>query len=251
MAKKKRTSKKRRQQKRPSRPVLKVGDAVRIKNGVMDPDYEEQCIGGWTGTITDIDMDSDPPLALITWDKKTLTELIGMEVLARASRQGLDANVIWLELTEVERVDLAQSTQPPQPAKLGAQLREGHGEPITEVDEADMRIARLFGLPEDEEPPEVTEETLEVYYEHLRTRLRFPFDGEYTRETGPLQDTSYAITVTGLADVEDGDEFYGLLCEGRQGRRRVVVPLAEIDVDSDTPNFQLIDDYRVWFWNNR
>jgi hypothetical protein len=45
-----------------------------------------QCLGGWTGTITDIDMDSDPPLALIAWDKKTLTELIGVEVLARASR---------------------------------------------------------------------------------------------------------------------------------------------------------------------
>jgi hypothetical protein len=251
MVKKKRTSKKRQQQKRPARPLLKVGDAVRVKDGVMDPDYEEQCLGGWTGTIMDIDRDSDPPLVLIAWDKKTLTELIGVEVLARASQQNLDAKVIWLALTEVERADLAQSTQLPQPAKLGAQLRAGHGEPATEVDEADRRIARLFGLAEDEEPPEVTEETLEVYYEHLRTCLRFPFDGEYTRETGPLQDTAYAITVTGLADVEDGDAFYGLLCEGRQGRRHVVVPLAEVDVDSDTLNFQLIDDYQTWFWNNR
>lgn len=208
----------------------------------MDPDYEDQCIGGWSGTISEIDRNSDPPMILIAWDHKTLTELIGEEVLARADRLGLDGEFMWLEFSDIERADQAQGTQPPQPAKLGARLREGHGEPLSEDE---VRVARIFGLPEDEELPEVTEETLEVYHQYLSSRLRFPFDGEYTRETGPLEDTSYDIRVTGLVDEEDCEEFYGLLCEGREGRRRVVVPLAEIDVDSGTSNFQLIDDYQT------
>jgi hypothetical protein len=250
--KKRRTAKKQQQRKKLARPVLKVDDAVRVKDGVMDPDYEEQCIGGWTGTITDIDRSTSPPLVLITWDEKTLTELIGAEVLARADRHGLRGDCMWLDLTDIERLELAQGTQPPQPARLDTRLHEGHGEPVAE---ADLRIAQIFGLSESEELPDVTEATLESYHQYLCTHLRFPFEGEYSRETGPLQDTSYVMKVTGLADMEDCDEFYGLLCEGRQegrqSRRRVVVPLAEIEVGSEDSNFQLIDDYRGWFWNYR
>lgn len=246
--KKRRTAKKQQQRKRLAHPVLKVDDAVRVKDGIMDPDYEEQCIGGWTGAISDIDRSTNPPLVLITWDEKTLTELIGAEVLARADRHGLRGDCMWLGLTDIERLDLVQSTQPPQPARLDARLHEGQGEPVEEVD---LRIAQIFGLSESEELPDVTEAALESYHQYLCTHLRFPFDGEYTRETGPLQDTSYLINVTGLVDMEDCDEFYGLLCEGRQSRRRVVVPLAEIEVGSEDSNFQLIDDYRGWFWNYR
>lgn len=246
----KKKQKKRKKAAKPSRPrlLLAVGDRVRVKDEVMDPDYEDLCIGGWTGKIVEIDKKSDPSLVEIEWDEKTLTELIGEEFLEKADRHGLDGARIRLGLTDVERIDLATSTRPPKPADPSAKLVEGHGVPLGEDDK---RVARIFGLPEQDGPPDVTDDTLEIYYKYLKEHLRLPFEGEYSVETGFMQDTYYQIKVTGLADFEDCDEDYGLLCEGREGRRRVVVPLAEIEVDDDDPNYQLIDDYQYWFWNFR
>jgi hypothetical protein len=38
---------------KPARSPLNIGERVRVKDGVLDPDYEGQSIGGWTGTIID------------------------------------------------------------------------------------------------------------------------------------------------------------------------------------------------------
>jgi len=121
--------------------------------------------------------------------------------------------------------------------------------------EEDLRVREIVGWDDEENDlPDVSEETLELYYDYLREHLTFPFEGGYSRETGPLEFTDYDLRVTGLLDLDEHDdlEFYGLMCEGRQGRRHVVVPLAEVEVeDEDGPNAQLVSDYRYWFWNYR
>ena len=221
---------------------------MRVKDGVVDPDYAGQRVGGWTGTIIDMDESSDPPLVLLAWDASTLTELMGSQALERAEREGLQGECMWLHRTEVERLDPAKGTQPPPLVNRALKPRERYNVPLTDKE---IRVARLFGLPESAGPPAVTYEALELYHEYLCAHVRFPFYGEYSRETGPLQQTSDYIKVIGLADEDDCDEFYGLLCEARQGRRHVVVPLAEVEVESENPNHQLIEDYRVWFWNYR
>lgn len=119
-------------------------------------------------------------------------------------------------------------------------------------EEQEARVQQIFGLAEDEELPDVDLETLEVYYHHLKRHLSFPFAATYTEGVGPLKDETYSITVTGLEDFEMIDEFYGLVCEGREGRRKIVVPLAIVEVtDEQSKNYQLVDDYCFWFWNYR
>jgi len=251
MAKKKRKREmptKPQQPKKLARSPLDVGDRVRVKDGVVDPDDENQRIGGWTGTIIDIDESSDPVLILLEWDASTLTELMGKQALERAEREGLQGERMWLHLTEVERLDPTKATEPPQPVNRALKPRGRYDVPMTDEE---IRVTHLFGLPESAGPPAVTYEALEVYHDYLCAHVRFPFYGEYSRETAPLRNTSDYLKVTGLADVDDWDAFYGLLCEARQGRRHIVVPLAEVEVDSQDPNHQLIEDYRVWFWNYR
>jgi hypothetical protein len=221
---------------------------VRVKDGVLDPDYEGQSIGGWTGTIIDIDDSSDPSLILLEWEARTLTELIGKKALERAEREGLQGDGMWLYLTDVEQLDPTQGTEPPQPMNRAPKPKKRHDVPLTAEE---IRVTRLFGLPASAGPPAVDDATLEVYHDYLCAHMRFPFMGEYSRETAPLHQVSEYIKVTGLEDVDDCDEFYGILCKGRRGRRHVVVPLAEVEVDTDDPNRQLIDDYQVWFWNYR
>jgi len=61
------------------------------------------------------------------------------------------------------------------------------------------------------------------------------------------------INVTGLSKLEEcpDPEFYGLFCKGKQGRRKIETPLAEVRVKQKGKNKQLIDDYNMWFWNFR
>lgn len=94
---------------------------------------------------------------------------------------------------------------------------------------------------------------MEVYHHYLSKNLSFPFDAEYSRETGHLEDTYYDIKVTGILDIDECPvlEFYGLFCKGKRGRRKIEIPLAEVEVKQKGRNKQLIEDYRMWFWNYR
>ena len=76
-----------------------------------------------------------------------------------------------------------------------------------------------------------------------------PFEAWCSEETGPLEETYYDIRVTDLLEPDECPEleFYGLFCEGKQGRRKVEIPLAEIEVKQESKNKQLIEDYHMWF----
>ena len=117
----------------------------------------------------------------------------------------------------------------------------------------EKRVAQILGTKEGEKLPEVSEEYLEMYHQYLNDHLSFPFEAEYSKETGPMEDTHYGIKVTGLSDPDESPdvEFYGLFCYGKQGRRKVVVPLAEVEAKEKGENEKLVDDYRIWFWNYR
>ncbi len=229
-----------------ARPMFVLGDSVRVKDGVQDPDYEGLCIGGWTGTIEEIDTDQDPPFLLIAWDPRTLDELVGEAFLARAAQYGLDGSSIWLEATEVERLDLAQGTQPPQPADIEVPLREDFEE---EDIEAELRLAEIFGLDEHGALPMVSENALLIYHQYLQEHLQFPFAVEYCEESEEPEEVYKLIEVANLAGQDEIDLEDGILCHGKFEQWDVMVPLADVVVDDDESNFQIIDDYQYWFFS--
>lgn len=123
-------------------------------------------------------------------------------------------------------------------------------------DDQDDRVRAALGLTSDDPLPDVDEETLLAYHKCLEAKLSFPFRGSYSQETGPMEDTTYSITVTGLVDPDeyDCDEFYGLFCEAlvsSRGRRGTQLPLGKVEVEAGDPNQQVVDDYGYWFWNHR
>ncbi|WP_353948398.1 calcium-binding protein [Sporolactobacillus sp. Y61] len=95
----------------------------------------------------------------------------------------------------------------------------------------------------------VTGETLETFLNYLKDHLVFPFTASYERETGFLSAKTYEVRVTGLD--EEIDDFYGLICSVKIGRKRRYIPIGNLKVSLDTPNDHLIDDYNTWFWNYR
>jgi len=112
MAKRKRrTTKTSRSQSRAARRRLTLGDTVRVKDEVMDPDYEGYSIGGWSGEIVAFETWEQTPMALIEWDATTQRDRIAPEVRQRAASQGLSAEQMWLHLSDLERVELVTGGQ--------------------------------------------------------------------------------------------------------------------------------------------
>ena len=87
-----------------------------------------------------------------------------------------------------------------------------------------------------------------AWSEYLETRLAFSFEAQVTewQERGPLQ-AGDQVKVLGIRDVED---LYGVLVDIRVGRRKYVFPLCDLKaMDASSLNYQLTDDYAVWFAN--
>ncbi len=114
------------------------------------------------------------------------------------------------------------------------------------------RIQRALG-PLGDRPPSVDEETILRYYRYLAANLSFPFTAYYPVPKSPEEEAEYHCTVVELLDPRRhvGDEFDGIFCKTRKGSFEVNLPLTELQVTEDSPNFQLIEDYWFWFWNWR
>ncbi len=120
--------------------------------------------------------------------------------------------------------------------------------------EHDRRERILEALwPLGELSPSVDEETLSRYYRYLTARLSFPFTATYPEPRSALEKRQHRCTVRELLDPANDvwDEFDGIFCKTRKGKYEINLPLVELTVSDDSPNFQLIEDYWYWFWNWR
>jgi hypothetical protein len=102
---KRRRTNRSRSQSTAARRRLTLGDIVRVKDGVMDPDYDGYCIGGWSGIIIAFETWEQTPMALIEWDASTQRDRLDPEVRRRAASQGLSVAQMWLQLSEFEQVE--------------------------------------------------------------------------------------------------------------------------------------------------
>ena len=223
-------------------PRFQVGDKVRVRQGLHDPILTETHLGGWSGTIKEIEQSEDEITYEIEWDKRTLD---GMHPAYRKSceRDGLEMETMWLDEEYVEPDDGS-----PMPIEQPTGIKTP---PLSERDQDD-RVRMALGLTHDDPLPEISLETLLTYHRYLTANLKFPFNaycGE--EEVGPFSRKRATMTVTGLIDpvreglgVEDG-----LVCKGRGRGDEIEVPLAEIEVGKKNPNFKLISDYAYWFHN--
>ena len=136
---KRRRTKRSRSQSTAARRRLTLGDIVRVKDGVMDPDYDGYCIGGWSGTIIAFETWEQMPMALIEWDASTQRDRLDPEVRRRAASQGLSVAQMWLQLSEFEPVEGVKGSphNKVQPKDQGGELSAaswtppscGHGYP--------------------------------------------------------------------------------------------------------------------------
>ncbi len=248
-------------------PKFSLGDVVRVKPGVTDPDFPDIPFGGWAGTIAEVE-DGDLRTYLVQLNERTLKSIHPI-YHKRCERDGLEASQVWM-LEEDLEPDVGQSVEIEPPTAI-----------VTEslsMDDQDDRIRAVFGLTSDDPLPVVDDDSLLAYYQYLSTKLSFPFEADYSKETGLFSRPTRRVTVISLGDPDKPwiDDMYGIFCTARLTQpkvnlraweklfvyispRRLIqvlfplyIPLAdELEIQSGNPNWQLIDDYCYWFWNGR
>jgi hypothetical protein len=97
----------------------------------------------------------------------------------------------------------------------------------------------------------VDEELLSRYYEYLAEHLCLPFVAHFPKPTNLEEEDEFRCTVLELLDPAKhmGDGFDGIFSKTSKGKYEINLPLIELEVPDDSPNFQFIEDYWFWFWN--
>jgi hypothetical protein len=239
MARKKK-KKPRRQRARPRFPArYGVGHHVRVKPGTTDPDFPDIPLGGWAGTIRDVNQRSNPPTYLIEWNRHTLDHMHTV-YRKRCERDGLELESMWLGENDIEP-DEGGPVVIEQPTRIVTR-------PLSK-NAPDDRIRAIFGLTSDDLLPPANVENLRRYGSYLRSQLSFPFQASYTVEIGPFEEAKYLITLLSMVDDDDCDEEEGVLCKAEQHGESFELPLADIEIPNHPHNRQLVEDYSYWFGN--
>lgn len=99
--------------------------------------------------------------------------------------------------------------------------------------------------------PRVCDSTLARYHRYLSKQLSFPFNVWYPEPTAPEEMNAYPCTVVGLIDPKSGvgDEIDGIYCTIRKGEYERDLPLIELELSPDDPNFEVVEQYWDWFWH--
>jgi hypothetical protein len=82
-------------------PIFKVGDQVRVKRGVEDPEFPSIRLGGWSGLIEEVERAREQFSYLIEWNQRTMASL-PPPYLERCERLGFDHESVWLGEEEIE-----------------------------------------------------------------------------------------------------------------------------------------------------
>ena len=206
------------------------GDSVRVKPGTDDPDLDLD-IGGWQGRITDIRQGDEGILLIdVQWDSITLKNMPDAAI-EQCEKMGLDWSMMALAADDVEPA--AARDDRADVERVAGELIARHA--WDHLGEQGKRIAAALALEEG-------------WASYLQEHLTFPFEAEVEEpiSRGPIR-YGDRLRVTGISMEDD---MYGVIADVRLGRRKYAFPLANLQaLDRQSPNHQIIHDYRVWFAN--
>ena len=101
--------------------------------------------------------------------------------------------------------------------------------------------------------PAVDPAALRRYYRYLTQNLSLPLVAWYFEPTLTEDEGEYPFLVTELIDPATGlgDESDGIFCKVRKGQHETTLPLIELELPPDDPNYHLVERYWDWLWHCR
>ncbi len=217
-------------------PIWKTGDSVVVKPGVRDPDFDID-IRGWQGRVLE-EANADG-LILIGWDSITLRQMPDA-IIAKSEEEGLNWSQMFLKTTEVEAAGPRDSPEDVRQAIWDTEDKHAW----SFLGEEGLCINRILaGVDRDDDVAAVR-----AWKRYLDKHLTFPFEAKIVefQERGPLQ-AGDRLRVLGISEAND---FYGIIVSVRSRRGQLDFPLCDLEViDEDSPNYEPVHDYCVWFAN--
>ncbi len=221
---------------------FKLGDSIIVKQGTKEPDYGEFEIGGWEGRIIEIDTTSDKDNTLITieWDSHTLNE-IPSSYIEKSEIEGYEWKYMTLWATELEKTKPRDSNG--KVKKIQNKLSDKYF--WTSLGYEGIRISKVLGgvNPKDEMM------CLQKWVDHLDKKLTFPIQAIVTDSNSSwIIRAGEKVLIKSLPHIVD---LYGVIASIKMDNgKRYEFPLCDLEViDKNSPDYQLIDDYRTWFGN--
>jgi hypothetical protein len=92
---------------------------------------------------------------------------------------------------------------------------------------------------------------LRKYHDYLLAHLSMPFEAQCAADTASFRGPTDPVEVLAILDPLRHPDDVGLVCQVRRGPQEEQVPLVDLEVDEDHPNYQLLEDYWYWVWNWR
>lgn len=221
----------------PGKPSFRVGDAVIVNPGVMDPDEPTLSLAGWQGWVTEI-YAKEGTLAF-KWDSLALKS-IPADYIRKCELEGLGWETMILEMGEVSPATPRDTLRETEAVyeEIMAYHRWDH------LADINPGISALLGPLGNADSLTI----LHAWEDHLSHVLRFPFEARVEEQLrrGPVK-VGDIVQILGIADVDD---LYGLLVNVRLDGRSYTLPLCDLEAtDHTTTNYQPLNDYVVWFAN--
>ena len=230
---------------------LKIGDYVKVKKGILDPDEGKYNLEDWQGKIINTHMDEEyGPVVLIKWDNITLKN-IPESFIIECIQEAFEFSEMWLGADEVTYAECRSNDNEVDKAvrELNekydyVQLKPGNTG-NEELDKQEILIEEVLDGIDRENWNEVEER----WEEYLENNLEFPFKAEvaymdeYSEEieNGDVLDVK---KISGTFDLE------GIIVETKKGRYKYYVPLCELEVvDKSSDNYIKVEAYNFWFAN--
>ena len=235
---------------------MKIGDSVRVRNGIKSPDEEDLLIEGWVGRIVEI----DEPILTIELDSITLSEL-KENYITDSIVSGCEYTLICLEIDEVEIVS-------PRDSENDTRMKQNQLDAKYSCDEEEERISEILNT----DDATVNEENLDTYYMYLNENLKTPciltgsedFDWEEPYILGGWSKKEYEIlkkTKPSYTDefeflklVEGYDDWKGIYASVKRLSDNKIfnIPLWDLKVvDANDSNFMIVSDHSSWMTNYR
>jgi len=222
--------------------IIKVGDCVKVKKGIKDPDFENDLIENWQGNVVEIVEEYDNEniaLICIEWDSETLKKC-SKKYIQKCEIEGFDWRMMNLFVSEIEittSIDTEQNLKQTQKIISENNYWASFGE-------EGERIEKII---KDIKPDDEWKSFL-AWKKYMENNLKFPFDTivEFSEDNWKVKlGDKFRIkkisTVVGL---------YGIIAKGKINNETIEFPICDVEViDSKSKNFEIINDYKVWFSN--
>ena len=216
---------------------FKIGDCVKVNDGVPDPDDNGLDMSGWQGRITQI----EPTYIMFAWDSISL-QAMGKKLIDQYESDGFDWKEMGLEADEISLAeprdtlkDVAKTVE--EFSKDQVYLYLDNGAEIQEI---------LQGL-----DPKNTSKLEQRWHKHFGKTLKLPveaevFHGDYHGEFCMGSE----VTILSLEIIDDIRGIIARVKSKEDGTG--YVPLCNLEVlDSKLEGHTLISDYADWFTNAR